>query len=146
MLCADFVPRSYDSALEQRESGFDGVRVNVSAKANVLFAGVINRLMPHPADSVLVGRKFVGDDHFNVLADVLSDVLCKRSPAGVRGVEETALAAALADADHGLFGLVSLTAGNTVLATAHVGFVHLDSAIEHRAVNLGHCSADSMTE
>src|SRR5690348_12769041 len=43
MLCADFVPRSDDATLEQREGRFNRVRVNVTD--NVLLILVFNRFV-----------------------------------------------------------------------------------------------------
>ncbi len=44
MLCGDAMPRSDDAALEQRERGFNGVRMNLAVNVNLRF--VLNRLVP----------------------------------------------------------------------------------------------------
>jgi len=43
MLCRDFVPRSDNAALEQRERRLDGICVNVGSGSDILFAGVVDR-------------------------------------------------------------------------------------------------------
>ena len=51
MLCRDFMPRTNDAALEQRESGLDAVRGNVAV--NVDLRAVVDALVLVSADSRL---------------------------------------------------------------------------------------------
>ena|SRR5271165_4631984 len=78
MLGTDLVPRSHDAALEQRERRFYGIGVNVSAEPDVLLGAVVNRLVPDITYSVFVGGKIICDQHVNILANILADVLCER--------------------------------------------------------------------
>src|ERR1700733_10841270 len=74
MLGADFVPRSDDATLEQREGRFNAVRVDVSTR--VLSRRVIDRLMLAHSSSGTITPELVGNHHVNVFADVFSDALC----------------------------------------------------------------------
>jgi len=78
MLRANSVPRSHDALLEKRESGFDGVGVNVAPDVDP--TAVIDRLVPRAGYSAAlhcerIGCQIVRDNHVHVPADVLADVL-----------------------------------------------------------------------
>src|ERR1019366_905426 len=148
MLGAYLVPTSHDAALEQRECGLNSVRVNVGSEANILFPRVIHSLMFVTADSLLIGRKFIGHDHINIAADVLLDVPRQSSGLGILSVEKTQIAITLPNPDDHLFrvALTAPAASITALLSADIGFVHLDSTVQHRSINLFHGAADTVTE
>src|ERR1019366_780778 len=148
MLGAYLVPTSHDAALEQRECGLNSVRVNVGSEANILFPRVIHSLMFVTADSLLIGRKFIGHDHINVAADVLLDVPRQSSGLGILSVEETQIAITLPNPDDHFFrvALTAPAASITALLSADIGFIHLDSTVQHGAINLSHSATNAMAE
>ena len=100
------MPRSDDSAFEQRECALYGVRVNVSI--NVVAFLVLNRLVLGARDSrpihrVGIAGKFIGHDHINVRAHVIADVLRQRAGLRILSMEVAEIATTLPDADHDLW-------------------------------------------
>lgn len=143
MLDAHAMPRSHDSALEERERGFHGVRVNVAR--NVL-ARVINRLVEFlviRAESPRIDCGFVGDDHFDIFAHVLRNDLFDFFRGRLVDADEPQFSAALANADDDLFLFAWQTAPRL---SADVGFVNLDHAVQHRFLTFDHRGADAMAE
>jgi len=149
MLRAEAMPRSHKAALEQRERGFDGVRVDVAVNVNAVL--VPNRFVLFPVNpgfnhGLRIGNQFIGDDYVYVGADVLLDVLRQRSTLGIFGMEETEIATALPNSDYDLLvGSASSFAARAVNST-DVGFVHFDSTVQHRPLDLGHRSTYAMAE
>src|SRR6266852_2459171 len=105
MFRADLMPASHNAALQKRESRFHGISVNVGTKPDILFMGVIDRFVLVIADRRLIGWKFIGDDYVHVGTDVLFDVLCQSALAGIFGMEEANVTAALTDSDNNLFAV-----------------------------------------
>src|ERR1035441_5629101 len=97
VLRADAVPSSNDSALQQRESRFNGVGMNVGSKADILFRAVIHGLMPSLADRLAIGAVFVSHYHVNILRNVLLNVPCQSAALGIFRMEEPHIPAALAN-------------------------------------------------
>src|SRR5438552_7223249 len=77
MLCADLVPCSDDTALEQRECVFNSI--GVDGAVDVLFQAVVDREMVLgkfvSCYSSGIGFEVIGNDALDILADVLPDVL-----------------------------------------------------------------------
>lgn len=149
MLRANLVPRSNDAALEQRECGFNGVGVNVTA--HVLFRLVIDRLVLSAMDpsfdhSRWITRQFIGDHDFHIGAHVFLDVLCQRAGLRICRMEESKIAAALPDANYDFFLILAVPDSLASLLSANVGFVHLNSAVKHGLVYLLHCVADPVAQ
>lgn len=150
MLRTDFVPASHDAALQERESGLDGVGVNIRSTSDVFFMPVIYGFVPLAEfpESARVGWQFARNDYIHVLGDILLDVLRKRARLGIFGVEESQIAVALTDANDCFFVGAMQPAPVFASATqfaADVGFVHLNRAVEHRA-NFLHGRTDAMAE
>ena len=148
MFRADLVPTSDDPALQERESRFDRIGVNVSI--HVMAAAMIDGLVTLTPDAGFIHRKRVGavvvcDHDFNVSADVLLDVLRQRTRLCVIGMEESQIATALPDTDYDLFVLSPATA-DTALLAAEVGFVHFDRTVEHGPIHFFHGCSDTVTE
>jgi len=148
MLGADLVPRSNDSALQQRERGFDGVGMNVAV--NIMTAAVIDSFVALASDAGFLHRKRVGavivrDHDLYISAHVLADVLRQRARLGIFGVKESQITVSLSKADHDLF-VPSPSAPNTALLAADIGFVHFDSTVKHGLFYFLHRSTDAMTE
>ena len=147
MLGTQTVPCSHDAALEQRERGFDGVRVNIAhdidAGTVVNFLVVCPLGLPHGG---IVRGCVIGEDYFHVLGDIFADVLCESSALCIVGVEEAEIAIALADADNHFLVVVLCDVTLAAHHAADVGNVHFDFAIEHRLVRLRHRVPDAMAE
>lgn len=150
MLRAYLVPRSHDATFEQREGVFDGVGMNISSNADVLFLRVIHTLVPEIPDRAFVGLPFVSNEYVHVSTDVLLDVLRQCSRLGIGGMKEAQFAIALPNADYdflasvGSFFPPSLTV--TAQLSANEGFVHFDGAIQHRLFSFLHGRSDTMAE
>lgn len=149
VLGADTVPRPDDAALEQRESRFHGVGMNVSV--NVYLRLMFNSLVFFGEGGVFesgrVGIQFVGHDHFNIFADIIANVLRESPGLNVLSVEESKIAATLPNAHHDLFVGVAISGlAVGVLFSADVSFVYFDGATHQGAVNLLHSGSDAMAE
>lgn len=97
MLRAHTMPRSHDAALQERESGFDGVGMNVPI--NVVTAAMLNRLVLALGNSrTLHGErvrdKLIRHNHVNVIAHVLFDVPRQCASLRILRVEEAQIAVA----------------------------------------------------
>jgi hypothetical protein len=147
MLGANPVPRTHDAALEKRESGFDGIRVNVAHDVHartVVNSFVIRSLgFPHSRD---VRYVVIGENDFHVFGDILADVLSERSAFRVSGMKEAEIAVALTDADHYFFVVILADLTFATIHAPNVGNVHLDFAIQHRFIGLRHSVTDTMAE
>jgi len=150
MLCADLVPASNDAALEQRESGFDRVGVDVSSEPDIFFLCVIDSLMLDIANGGFVSLPFVGNQYLHIRADVFLNVLRQLAGLCISRMEETEFAVALSYADDSFFlsshsgFLPRLT--NPALLPADVGFIHFDGAVQHGLFCFLHGSSDTVTE
>jgi len=147
MLRRNFVPRSHDAALEQRESGFDGIGVNVAH--DVTSRAVIDGLVilasgfPHGGD---VRNVVIGENDFHIFADILADVLCERARLCIVRVEEPEIAVALADADDHFLVIILGDVAFAAHLAANIGSVHFYFAVEHRLIGLRHCVSDAVAE
>lgn len=113
MFRTDLMLCTHQSALQQGESVFHGIGVDVTVNVDAPF--VLNGLMAANSGTsrrVRVGGPFVCDDDFHVLADVLAHVLRQSRGLGIAGMEHAEFAVALADADHDLFVLHTGKRGN----------------------------------
>ncbi len=148
MLRADSVPRSDDAALQERKGGFDCVGVNIAVNVDAIL--VLDGLVLCGQSILLHGTgvrgEFVGDHDVNILADILSNVFCKRSRLHVRGMEEPQIAAALTNTNDYFFGGAAPRLATTWGPAAHICFVHFDSTRHHGLVNLFHGGPDAMAE
>ena len=150
MLGADAMPRSNDSALEQREGGFDGVGCDHEAifVPNVHFGFVINRL---PFEYLGLGKPrivehgFVGHDHVHIFADVLLHDISDRLRRSLCHMDELQFAIALDDSDHDFFLPSAVSSAFVSLLDAEVGFIDFDGAVQH-LVDFGHGKAYTMAE
>src|SRR5271165_82207 len=150
MLCANTMPRSNNAALQQRESGFNGVRVHVTDGVDAIL--VTDRLMlcQHSGimQSLRVALKFIGHNHVNVLRYVFANVLRQGPRLHVLRVEKAQFAAALPDADNDLFlglgmsGLVLVA----MLTRSDEGLIYFNRSAERLRVNGLHRVPDAMAE
>jgi len=149
MLRADFMPRSHHATLEQRERGLNTVRVNVALGIDMEL--VANRLVAS------IGSQFFGCapvcspvvriKALNILADILANVLLKRSAANILGMKEAKIAATLPDADYDFLVVMrSGVAAPVALFAAYKGFVHFYFAVQQGAIHFYHCCADAMAQ
>jgi hypothetical protein len=98
------------------------------------------------SNSVFVSRETVCDEHLNVRAHVLSDVLCQCSTLGIFGMEKTQITVPLAKADDNFFRIPSDLRSETFQLSANIGFVHLNSTVKHGLFYFLHGSTDAVTE
>ena len=148
MLGTDLVPRSDDAAFQKRERGFNRVSGDARAVlvAGIFFGIVVDGFVFQIADGGFVGWQLVGNDYVHIGADVLLDVLCQRSFAGILSMEETNIAAALPDANHHFFVISSALEFFSAMLAADIGFVHLYSTVQHRAIYFLHGRPDAMAQ
>lgn len=150
MLRRDSVPRSHDSALEQRERRFYGVRVNIAA--NIFLRLVRHSLVLVSGDSDTlqgewVGHKLIRHNHIDIAAHVLFDVLRQSARLCVLGVKESQIAAALPNADDNLFRFLPSIDAPPDLLSANIGFVYFYLAVEFlKWWLLSHCVPDAVTQ
>ena len=147
MLRTDSMPRSENTALKQAEGRFDGIGVNVALNVNseLVHDPLVFLAMSCSTCRASILVQIVGHQDFNVIGDILSDVLFKGSGANIVSVEESQFALTLPNADHD-FLVARPTPALAVAPTADVGFVHFDNAIQFRSVRFGHSRSDAMTE
>ena len=143
MLSGNFVPSADDAALQERESRFNGVRVDIPTD---IFFRMANGLVEF---SLVYGKReqvdngFIGDDDFYILADVLGNYFADGFGGCGVNMEHPQISIALANADDNhLFGAWHPATG----FSADVGFVDLDSSVEHFLLALNHCRSDAMAE
>lgn len=147
MLGADSMPCSHDATLEQRESGFHCVGVNVSHDIDA--GTVVNFLVIRPL-SLPHGRfvrgGVISENNLYVLGDILADVISECSALRISGMEETKIAVAFADAYHYFFVVHSADAALALIPSADVSNIHLYFSVEHRLIGLRHGVPDAMAE
>src|ERR1035438_621073 len=100
MLCADSMPRSNDAALQERESGFDCVGMNIAVNIDTVL--VLDRFVFFGGNSSFVHGEgirgeFVCNDHVNIFAHVLANVLRDRTGLSILSMEESKIAIALSN-------------------------------------------------
>src|SRR5690242_11551232 len=150
VLRTDAMPASHDTALEQREGGFNGVRCD---HETVLIPDVFIGTMIHCFalrylslwKSRGIEHRFVSNDHVYIFADVLLHDLADCLRCAFFYVNEFQFAIAFHDANDNF--LLPLTEADAfaLLLSADIGFVNLDCSIQH-LMDFGHGEADSMAE
>jgi len=150
ILCAEFMPRSHDAALQQRKGGFHGVGVNVAIYVNLVTVPngfVLPALNTSGNHSLGVSWKFISHHYLNIGADVLFDVLRQRSRLHIASMKKTELSASLSQTDYDLFIVVGpVPSSSSMLSSADPSFIHLDSTVQHRALCFFHGSTNAMAE
>src|SRR5579872_497885 len=150
MFWTDAMPRPYNSALKERECGFDGIcrdHKPILVADIFVFAMVDGFAFRHLSLGKTSGvqRRFVGHDYVYVFADMLLNDFADRLGVGVLHVDELKSTIALDDADNWFFVIPSGSLAPSKPPTADVGFVNFDGTIQH-LVNFGHSEADAMAE
>jgi len=148
MLCAESMPSTRDSALQETERGFDGIGMSIAI--NVDLSLVAHSLVGAASESsfhhgLRIGAPFIGHNHVNVLADILADIFCEGSGLCIAGMEEAQIAATLTDTDNDLFVVLKAATYSDSLA-ADIGFVYFHFTVEHISLAFDHGSPDSMAE
>lgn len=148
MFGANLVPRSDDAALQKRECGFDGVGGNASAVfvAGIFLGIVVDGFVLVFTYSGFISGQFVGDDYVHIGADVFLNVLRQGSLAGIFGMKEANIAAALPDTDNDFFVGSRFAATGMALFSADVGFIHFNRAVQHGPICFFHGCSDAVTE
>ena len=148
MLGRDAMPRPGNSALEERESRFDCVGMNVAHDVDAgtvidFLVGFGALRFPHGR---LVCGSVVGENHVYVLGDVFADVPSERASLCVVSMEEPEITIALADADYDFFVVEFSHLALVAVPAANVGHIHFDFAIQHWLVGLSHCVPNAVAE
>src|SRR5208282_5981800 len=144
MLCADVVPRSHDSTLQEREAGLGSIRVNQPVDVLFLVADRLVRLPLFPVHCEGIDRRFVRDNHFYVLADMVPENLthCWRFGFTSASMNQMQFSAALADTEHNLL----LMARHPLAGfSANIGFVNFYRAVQH-LFRFFHGATDTVAE
>lgn len=149
MLRTDSMPRSKNTSLEQTECRFDGAGVNVALHVDA--DTVAESLVTKPIESYAPCRpailtEIVRHQDFHVLADILADILLKRSGPNIIGMEEAEFPLPLPDANHDLLTASQRTAPFASCSAACEGFVHFDNATQLGFIRLHHCGPNAMAE
>lgn len=147
MLRRNLMPTAHDAALEKRESGLDGIGVNVSVDVAPLAViddfVILDARFPHGNG---VSRGIIGEHDFYVFADVLADEFRQCARLRIFGVEEAEIAVALTDAHHHILVVPTSGLPSIAIFAANVSYIHFDLPIQHRLVGLGHRVTDAVTE
>jgi len=146
---ADLMPRSDDPALQKRECTF--YRIGMHVAVNIDSAAVLDPLVllwrnigfSHGEG---IGSKIIGHDHINIFADILPDVSGESSGLYILGVEEPQIATPLPESDHDFLVGAASAKLSAAPATAHIGFVHFDSTVQHGPICFFHGGTDTMAE
>jgi len=148
MLRADFVPRSHDASLQERERGFNRIGIDISLCVDVelvpncFMSPVFSEMLRRS----LVGLKVIGEQDIYILADVLSDVLFKGSALHIFRMEKSEIAAALTDSNYDFFVVMQRGFSFEPILSADERFIHFNFSAQHGLVDFDHCGADAMAE
>lgn len=148
MLRAQLVPATAQTALEQRERGFDAIGVGISADVflRAVFYNLVFTCEPHATCNPAIDWQFIGEEHVYVRSNISSKEFFERSCGHLLGVKQSEFSVPLTDAeDRTLFGTTSALFCPMPFA-ADICFVHLNFAVEHGLFSFGHRSADSVAE
>src|SRR5436190_14116120 len=149
MLRADLVPCSHNATFQEAESVFHGVRVDIASNVNSVL--VTDRLVFVLRYSCLihcprVGNQFIGDNHIDIFADILTDVFRQSSMLNIFSMEKPQFAVTLPQSNYDLFRCSASTHPRAVSFSADIGFIHFDSTIQHGLIYLLHSSTNPVTE
>src|ERR1700687_6349858 len=138
MLGANTMPRADDAALQQRECGLDGVRVDVSVHIDsvLVFDGLVLRGQSVLFHCAGVRSVFLRDHDLNILTHVFSDVLGQRPRPCIGSMEKTEIATTLPDANDNFFRGDASRLASARRSAANLGFVNFDSTVHHGPVYL----------
>lgn len=143
MFRRDFMPRTNNAPLEQREGRLNGIGVNIAVS---VFAGVINRAVLAAVEFINRPRVDCGlirHNHFHVAADVGVDNLSHGSGLGILGANQAEVAIALANADNNR--LVTSWPPPTRFP-AYIGFIYFHDSAKLLLRRLQHGRSDAVAE
>lgn len=144
MLRIHFMPRSNNAPLEQTESGFYGIGVNVSMS---VASAVVNRavlFLLNLSERPRVDSRFIGKNHFDITPDIRFDDCGNRFRLSVLRVNQPEVAVALTESDNHFLDTSRTPAASLA---AYVGFINLyRSAQLFDWLSFLHRFADAVTE
>src|ERR1035437_1803498 len=151
MLCTNPMPRSDDTAFQQREGELYGICVQIAYCVDT--CTVIDGLMfsqdPGLSNCARVHTEIVSHNYVNILTNIFLDILRQCARLHVLSMEKAEVAAALPNPDDNFF-LGSATAlvisGSPAWFAAHIGFVNFNRAAQLSWSGFGHCCSNTMTE
>lgn len=147
MFHRDLMPRTHNTAFEERESRLDCIcgHGQTAFVSNIFIFRVIHPLMLRIVESrggEIVELRFVGHNHVNGLVHVSRNDLVDLVLVQVRGRDEVEMPLALTDANDGLVLLPLVSVGRM---TTDIHFVNFYCALEFM-VRLFHRFADAVTQ
>ena len=149
MLRRDFMPRTNDATLQERECGFNAVRRNVAVNVNpvVMVDGEVTSVFHSRLNNCRrVRRKFIRHDYVNVFRDVFLDVLRQCARLHILSFEESEIAIALLDADNDGFVVVLRLPVTTPCLSADQRLIHLHDPIQRLRIDFFHRRTNPMAE
>src|ERR1700691_1128645 len=104
MLRTDSMPRAHYAALEQAERGFYGVRVNVGSNIDteLMLNPLVLALHAEMASGSFVHGEIVSHQDFDIVRDILTDILFKGPGAYILRMKEAQFPLPLPDANNDL--------------------------------------------
>src|SRR4029077_11129831 len=148
MFCRDFMPRTDNSALQERERRFDGIRVQIANRVNAhaVIDGFVLSEHSSISDRLGIRGKIIRHDYVHIRAHIFLNVLRQCPALAIIGMEETEIAAALPDTDYNLFrGATSTLAALGGLA-ANISLIDFYDAAQRLWHRFFHRSPDAMAE
>jgi len=148
MLSTNTMPSANYAPFQQRECGFNGVRVNVAFHVNpeAVSDDLMSAIFANISRSAPVRFPIVGEQNIHIIGDILADVLFERSRFNILSMEEAEFAATLSDSYDNLFIIPAVIFALSAIHAADKGFIHFYLAAQLGPIGLNHCGADSVTE
>lgn len=147
MLRTQSVPRSHQAALQETESRFDAVRVNVSL--HIDSRPVPNRLMLSlPAKmtgSATIQPEIISHQAIHIFPNVFTDILLESPRSHVLSMEKSEFALPLPKSYY-YFLVRRSSSALTMSATAQVEFIHFNRSSQALTICFFHRGADSVTQ
>src|SRR5277367_380742 len=132
MFCRDFMPRSNDAALQEREGRFNTIHADIAP--NIYAFTMVDPLVVRSMNTCLhhrfwIGNIIVGHYDVHILANILTDELCQCARLNILSVEKPQYSIALSDPNNYFLILerAALSVFSVKLST-NVCFVNLDNA------------------
>lgn len=149
VLRRDFMPRTDDATLEQRERGFDAVRSDIPVHIHPL--RMVNRHVGNVIQASLdesrgVGWELVRHNHIHVATQVLFDVSRQRTALRILRLEEPQFAATLLDADNASLMVAATLILLAASLPADICLIHLHDAVQRLRINFLHRRPNPVAE
>src|SRR5437016_13254302 len=98
MFRRDFMPCTYNAALEQAESRFHSVCMHVAVRVLTGMVDSLVKVLLHLIECPRVDSRFIRHNHFHMASNVCIDHFADSLGLGIFGTDEPQIAIALPDA------------------------------------------------